>query len=134
MYNARIEAVRKDGMAAIVSGVLARWFTPQALAQPTPMIEHVRATFEAIPAEGYAAACAAVRDMDQREALRQIRAPTLVIAGTEDLATPPGNGRYVADQIPGARYIELPAAHLSNIEATPAFTQALLEFLTRRME
>jgi 3-oxoadipate enol-lactonase len=134
MWNARIDAVRKGGTAAIVSGVLARWFTPQALAQPTPMIERVRATFEATSAEGYAASCAAVRDMDQRHALERIRAPTLVIAGTDDMATPPGDGRFAADHIEGARYVELPAAHLSNIQAAPAFTQALVQFLSGRVE
>mgnify|MGYP000042845576 CR=1 FL=1 len=36
----------------------------------------------ATPAEGYAGACAAVRDNDLREAIAGIRAPTLVIAGS----------------------------------------------------
>ena len=53
-----------------------------------------------------------------------------MIAGSRDLSTPPDDGRYLADRIPGARYVELPAPHLSNVEAAPAFTQALLQFLT----
>ena len=35
---------------------------------------------------------------------------------------------------PEARYVELPAAHLSNVQAAPAFTQALMQFLTGRTE
>jgi 3-oxoadipate enol-lactonase len=133
-WNARIDAVRKGGLASIAPAVLARWFSPQLIEQPTPMIAQLRATFEATSAEGYVASCAAVRDMDQRQSLHRIHVPTLVIAGTDDLVTPPDEGRFAADRIHGARYIELPAAHLSNIQAAPAFTQALVQFLTGRLE
>jgi 3-oxoadipate enol-lactonase len=133
-WNARIDAVRKGGLAAIAPAVLARWFSPQLLEQPTPMIAGLRATFEATSAEGYVASCAAVRDMDQRQSLHRIHVPTLIIAGTDDLVTPPDEGRFAADRIRGARYIELPAAHLSNIQAPAAFTQALVQFLAGRLE
>jgi 3-oxoadipate enol-lactonase len=56
--------------------------------------------------------------------------PTLVIAGSEDASTPAADGRFLAEQIPGAQYVELEAPHLSNIQAASAFTQALLHFLT----
>ncbi len=134
LWNTRIDAVRKGGTASIASAVLKRWFSAQILEQPTPMVARLRAAFEAMSAEGYVASCAAVRDMDQRHSLQRIHAPTLVIAGADDLATPPADGRFTADQIHGARYVELPAAHLSNIQAAPAFTQALVQFLTGRME
>ncbi|HEX2390232.1 MAG TPA: alpha/beta fold hydrolase, partial [Casimicrobiaceae bacterium] len=45
MWNARIDAVRKGGMAAIVSAVLGRFFSPQLLEQPTPMILRIREAF-----------------------------------------------------------------------------------------
>jgi len=134
LWNARIDAVRKGGLASIAPAILARWFSPQLLEQPTPMIAQLRAAFEATSAEGYVASCAAVRDMDQRHSVQRIHAPTLVIAGADDLVTPPDEGRFVADQVRGARYVELSAAHLSNIQAAPAFTQALVQFLTGRME
>jgi 3-oxoadipate enol-lactonase len=134
VWNARIDAVQKGGVKSIASAVLARWFSAPLLEAPTPIIARMRATLEGVSAEGYAASCAAVRDMDQRHLVGRIRAPTLVIAGTEDFATPPADGRYVADQIPNARYVELPSAHLSNVQAAPAFTQALMQFLTGRME
>ena len=134
LWNARIDAIRKGGMAAVAPAVLARWFTAAVLEQPTPLVARLRAGFERASAEGYVACCAAVRDMDQRDALSRIHAPTLVIAGSLDLSTPPDDGRYTADRIPGARYVELPAPHLSNVEAGPAFTQALLQFLTARKE
>jgi len=128
-WNARIEAVRKGGMGAIEPGVLARWFTPNFLAQPTPMLGRMREVLLRLSPEGYAACCAAVRDMDQRESIAGITAPTLVIAGTHDAATPPAAGQFIAKQIPGARYVELDAAHISNVEAADRFTEAVLGFL-----
>jgi len=133
-WNARIEAVRKGGMASIAPALMSRWFTSAALESPTPKIAEVRAQFERISPEGYVACCAAVRDMDQRSALGRIHAPTLVIAGTNDAVTTPDDGRYIVEHVRGARFVELPAAHLSNIQAAPAFTQALVQFLTNRME
>ena len=84
---------------------------------------------ETTPPEGYAACSAAIRDMDQREAIRSIRLPTLVISGTHDGSTPAARGREMAEAIPGARYVELDAAHLSNIEQDQAFTDTVLGFL-----
>lgn len=129
-WNARIDAVRKGGMAAIEAGVLARWFTPAFLEQPTPMLGRMRKTLLGLAPEGYAACCAAVRDMDQREAIVRIAAPTLVVAGTHDAATPPAAGQLIAGRIPGARYVELPAAHISNVEDADRFNAAVLDFLT----
>ena len=81
------------------------------------------------PAEGYIAACAAVREMDQWDLIGRIRAPTLVITGSHDAATPPADGRRIAETIPGAKYVELPAAHISNIEAVERLTDELATFL-----
>jgi 3-oxoadipate enol-lactonase len=132
LWNARIDAVQRLGMASVAAAVLSRWFSPQLVAQPTPMIAQLRATFEATSAEGYAAACAAIRDMDQRHALHRIHVPTLVIAGSDDRVTTPEDARFTAEHIRDARYVELAASHLSNIQAAPAFTQALMQFLAGR--
>jgi 3-carboxy-cis,cis-muconate cycloisomerase len=128
-WNARIDKVRAGGMAAISQAVVERWFTPGYIAEHPDRIVAMRQMLERTPAQGYVACCAAVRDMDQRDAVAAIGAPTLVIAGTHDVATPVADGRFLADRIEGAAYAEIDAAHLSNIEAAPAFTTALLAFL-----
>jgi 3-oxoadipate enol-lactonase len=84
---------------------------------------------EATPPEGYVACCHAIRDADLTADLAAVRAPTLVIAGTHDPATPPASGRLVAEKVNGARYVELDASHLSNLEAADAFTAELAQFL-----
>lgn len=131
VWNGRIAAVEKGGMAAIQPGVIQRWFTESFVTRNPEAINPIAAMLLSTAPEGYVAACGAVRDMDQRQAIHAIRAPTLVIAGTYDLATSAADGRALADAIPGAEYLKLPAAHLSNVECAGAFNAALLNFLTR---
>lgn len=130
LWNARIDAVRKGGMQAIAEAVIERWFTPAFRERSPEAVEQVRQTLLATPPDGYIACSEAVRDMDQRQAISRIRVPTLVIGGLQDMATPPADRRFLAERIPGARYVELEAAHLSNIEAADRFTQTVLSFLT----
>ncbi|HTQ07086.1 MAG TPA: 3-oxoadipate enol-lactonase [Polyangiaceae bacterium] len=129
-WDARIEAVERGGMSAIAGMVLERWFTPEFRRRDAGAVERVRRMLLAATPEYYALACGAARDADQRNGAAEVRAPTLVVAGTHDRATPPSEGRWLAQQIAGARYVELDAAHLSNIEAAAAFNACLLEFLT----
>jgi 3-oxoadipate enol-lactonase len=129
MWNARIAQVRQGGMDAVVATVLDRWFTPDFLSHAPAQVERVKAMLAKTSVDGYTANCAAVRDMDQRADLGRIASPTLVIGGKHDKSTPPEHGELIARSIPGARYVELNAAHLSNWEVAQAFTQQVLGFL-----
>lgn len=63
------------------------------------------------------------------EALRAIRAPSLVIGFTDDLITPPKLCREVAGVIPGCRYIEIAdCGHLGHLERPDAVNAALVDF------
>ena len=97
--------------------------------KPASDIETARQALLATSPDGYIACVAAIRDMDLRVELGSIRSRTLVIAGHLDPATPPAMGRTIAEAIDGARFIELLASHLSNIEAPEAFNAAVLDFL-----
>ena len=130
-WNTRIATVESGGMAAIVDGVLERWLTASFRQRVPGAAAMLRAMLLATPPAGYVANCAAVRDMDQRQAVGTIRLPTLVIAGSHDLATPPQDGLAIADAILDSHYVELDAAHLSNLEQAAAFSAALTDFLTR---
>jgi len=128
-WNTRIELVLKGGVEAAVPLVLERWFTAAFLESAPEVVARTRKMLVSTPAEGYMANCAALRDMDQRATVGGIRVRTLVIAGSEDRVTLPSEGKYLADTIAGASYIELPAAHLSNMEDPHGFNSAVLEFL-----
>ncbi len=128
-WNARIDAVQKNGMKSVASAVIDRWFTPAFRRKSPATTSNILKMLEETNQEGYAACCAAVRDFDFRVQLDKIRQPTLVIAGAHDPATPPADGRFLAQHIPGARYAELNAAHLSNIEDEHRFNTELAAFL-----
>ena len=128
-WNARIEAVKKGGLAAISEGILDRWFTRRFHERHPDIVNHFRQILEATPAESYVATCAAIRDADLRGEVSKIRVNTLVIAGTQDKATPPEGGRYLAEQIGSSEYVEFDTAHLSNVEMPQQFSEEVLKFL-----
>ena len=128
-WNERLKLVEEKGIAAFAAPNMARWFTKGFLEREPQTVAGIQAMFAATPLEGYLACGAAVRDMDQRELLPRIKAPTLVIAGKHDGATPPEANEYISKHIPGAKFALVDAAHLSNIEQSEAYTKAVLAFL-----
>jgi pimeloyl-ACP methyl ester carboxylesterase len=69
---------------------------------------------------------------DVGERLAAIRTPTLVLAGAEDRLTPLAYGRFLAETIPGARLVEIPAAgHFPQLEQPHTVNAAIREFLAR---
>ncbi len=131
LWNARIATARKDGMKPVAAAVIERWFTPGFRASFAERVARAQRMIENSPPEGYAACCAAIRDMDQREAVAQIKTPTLVIYGGSDPVTPASDAQFLTDRIRGAVKVELAAAHLSNVEQADAFTEAVSNFLAR---
>jgi 3-oxoadipate enol-lactonase len=129
MWNTRIKTVNEASMKAVASSIIERWFTFAYRAAHATETATFVAELERANPQGYVANCAAVRDADETQNLKQVKVPTLVVSGTHDLVTPPAEGRFLADNIPGARFTELSAAHLSNIEAQNDFNREVLQFL-----
>ena len=129
IWNTRIENVRKGGLESIADAVIGGWLTQGFRDREPAVAARMRAMLTSTPAEGYLGCCAAIRDSDQREAIRGIKSSTLIISATHDKATPPAEGRTMAEAIAGARFVELDAAHISNVERAESFTSALTGFL-----
>ncbi len=130
LWNNRIQSARETGMNGVAMVAAERWFTKTFRDANPEKVEAVMEMVRATPLHGYLAACAAIRDMDMREAIRRIRSKVLVIAGRHDLTTPPGMGALVASTIAGAKFVTLEASHMSNIEDEANFTKAAVDFLT----
>lgn len=126
----RAETVRRDGLASIADSIVARWFSPaRAERDPDLVARHV-AMVRGTTDEGYAACCEALATWDGRPGLARITAPTLVIAGAQDPATPPATMRTLADGIAGARlHVVEPAAHLANVEQPQHITSLITEHI-----
>jgi 3-oxoadipate enol-lactonase len=129
VWGARIEAVKKSGMKGFAPVVIERWFTAGFREKEAAKVAAVQKLLEDTNLDGYIANCEAVRDFDYRERVDKIAVPTLVIAGSADPATPAADGRFIAEHIAGARFVELQAAHLSNIEDEARFTAEVGDFL-----
>ncbi len=129
-WNARIANVSADGLANMIPGTLDRWFAPDFRTRQSDVVARTAAKLAQTQVQGYLGCCAAVRDADFRDEISAIRTPTLVISGTYDPVTTPEDGRFLAKGISGAGYVELPAAHLSNLGAETAFNRAIAGFLS----
>jgi len=129
-WETRIKMVSEGGMGAIVDMAMQRFFSPQTVANPSAYASAIKSVLLATDPVGYMGCCAALRDFDMRDTLANIRVPTLVISGDRDVSTPwAGNGELLAREIPNARAVLLPAAHLSNLDKPRSFLVALLESL-----
>jgi pimeloyl-ACP methyl ester carboxylesterase len=79
---------------------------------------------------GYAVCCRVIRDMDLRQDIGSITAPTLIIAGADDPATPVALMEDIRARIAGSELVVLPfAAHLLAIEQADRVNRHLLSFL-----
>jgi len=123
----RAALVRRGGIAPLVEPVLARWFTSDV---PAEAVARYRAMLEATPVEGYAGCCEALAGWDFRARLGGIHAPTLVLAGAEDPATPLEHAEEIAEGAAARLVVLEGASHLANVEQPAAFTAAVLELLT----
>jgi 3-oxoadipate enol-lactonase len=94
-----------------------RWFSPSFVAANPDEVRRVSDIFVATDSAAHAAACHAFACMDSRAGLADITAPTLVLVGQDDYATPPAMARALAAGIPDAHLEVLEdTRHLSLIE------------------
>ncbi|MBN8984846.1 MAG: 3-oxoadipate enol-lactonase [Rhizobiales bacterium] len=131
-WDNRIKAVKDGGIASVADAVIGGWLTADFREREPAVTARMKAMLIASPQKGYIACCEALRTLDQRDLLPRISRPTLVIAGRHDAATPIAAGEYIRANIPGASMTILDAAHISNVEQSHAFTEAVIGFLTQR--
>ncbi|MFJ8540089.1 3-oxoadipate enol-lactonase [Streptomyces sp. NPDC093591] len=119
-WEERAALVRREGLAGLAESANARWFTP-GFTVPELVADHRNADPDA-----YAACCDALAAFDLRDELPSITAPSLLIAGRDDPATPPAHLREIADAVPAAALVEIPgASHLAPAQCPEAVLTAL---------
>jgi 3-oxoadipate enol-lactonase len=128
-WKIRIATVRQEGMNAVADRILQGWFTSPFREVNPETVARMRAMLTQCDPAGYVSTCAAVRDVDLRNAVHQIRKPVCIFAGKHDLSTTVEDAQFLHRAIEGSKLVELPAAHISNIEAATQFTAAVLDFL-----
>ena len=132
LWAGRIKLVAEGGMAAAADGTISRWFTKRGQRQMPEQVAAVKAGILATPAAGFIACAGAIRDMDQRETIGAIRAPTLVMVGALDPGTTVEAARLMHTRIAGAELLIIPESqHFFNVEMAQQFNTGLLGFLAR---
>lgn len=131
-WDDRIAAIRAGGMASIIDGTLARWFTPAA----DPSVpERARAMMLGTSPIGYEGCAGALKRLDYLRHLGGMTVPVRYIVGAEDMGAPPPAMRAMAEATPGASFAEIPGtAHVPNMENPAAFAAALGDFLSGKQE
>jgi len=135
MWHGRIRTLRREGMDSLADVILNRWFAPGFQSQQPEAYQGYRHMFSRTPVAGYTGTCEAIRDADLTAAVRTIQAPTLVLCGAADSATPPEVVRGLAALLPNARYEEIPhAGHLPCVEQPAATAVAIIRFLQQQSD
>jgi 3-oxoadipate enol-lactonase len=132
VWNQRITTARTRGLEPLADATMERWFTQGFRDRESDKVARVRNMFVATKPEGYAACCEAIREMDQRESIKRITAPTLVICGRHDPGTTVEAAEAIRSRINGASLTILDAAHISNIEQADDYTETVVGFLTQK--
>ncbi len=72
-----------------------------------------------------------VTELDVRAVLPTVRVPTLVVQHADCVVVPPAKGKYIAEHIPGARYVEVPGRNVLHfVEPWRQSFQEIAQFLT----
>ena len=125
------EKALSEGMAGIADAMLPKLLTPETVSKRPEIVKRVRDMILKTKPEGAAAALLgmAQRD-DQTELLSTITSKTLIIVGAEDAITPAADSEKMHNAIAGSRLVVLESAgHVSNLERTEKFNEAVMDFL-----
>lgn len=130
MWNDRISSAQEGGITALLDGTLKRWFTAPFLKNDKAAVEKIAEMIRTTDTGGYIGCASAVRDMSQTSILSKITAPTVIIVGEDDPACTVEQSKVLEEHIKGSKLVVLKnAAHLSNIEQTDKFNDAMMMFL-----
>jgi 3-oxoadipate enol-lactonase len=130
-WEERIAVAQRDGMEALVEPTVSRWFSPDYVAKNPPPLDKVRNMIRTTPVNGFVGCAAALSNFDFRPGLGSIKAPTLFMCGTKDVAL--SGLKQLHASVAGSQLFEVEGAgHISNIEQPEPFTAALQRFLAAR--
>ncbi len=129
-WNDHIHSLRgHSDMEKFATMFMNNWFPEYMISDGDPRVAAFRKMVLATTPQGLAGSYAAVRDADMRKTIALIPNSTLVIAGKYDVVTVPAHSEEIAQTIPDATLVILPAVHMSNIEYGDDFEKLVIDFL-----
>jgi 3-oxoadipate enol-lactonase len=131
VWAERIKTATGQGMSALVSPTLERWFTEPFRKTRNDVTDPVANMIAGTSAAGYAGCCHAIPTMNCTGQLHEIKCPVQIIVGEQDAGTPVAMSEAIHAAIPGSELVIIPqASHLSNLEQPGKFNDALTRFLS----
>ena len=126
------EKALSEGMAGIADAMLPKLLTPDTVSKRPELVKRVRDMMLKTKPDGAAAALLGMAERDdQTEFISSIRVPALILVGREDAITPVADSEKMQSRIEGSRLVVIEnAGHVSNLEQTEQFNDALLGFLS----
>lgn len=126
------EKALSEGMAGIADAMLPKLLTPETVSKRPELVKRVRDMMLKTKPDGAAAALLGMAERDdQTEFISSIRVPALILVGREDAITPVADSEKMQSRIEGSRLVVIEnAGHVSNLEQTEQFNDALLGFLS----
>ena len=132
-WDERAEKARTSGMAALVGFQKARWFSAGFAAAHPEIVEACVQVFLQNELDAYVETCRMLGRFDKRDALPGLRAPTRIVVGSEDYATPLAMAEAMQAAIPGSSLKVLPgAAHLTPVECPEIVAGELRQIMAAR--
>ena len=125
------EKALNEGMAGIADAMLPKLLTPETVSKRPEVVKRVRDMMVKTKPEGAAAALHGMAEReDQTSLLAKITVPALIMVGAEDAITPVADSEKMHAAIPRSRLVVIEnAGHVSNLERSEQFNDALLSFL-----
>jgi 3-oxoadipate enol-lactonase len=124
----RVKLVRTSGMDAVAQTAPQRWFTDRYRSERPEVVKRLRRDLAACDPLGYTACCRALAETDLHDRLAAVRAPALVLYGTEDAITTEADARDLQAGLPDSRLIAIQgAAHLASTERAADVNGELLQ-------
>ncbi len=131
-WRQRAATVVDAGPEAVVDTIVPRWFTPAFQERDPAAVRRIRDLFLESERHGYARCCEAIADMDLRQRIKTITAPTLVMVGADDHVAPLAMGEDIRSRIKGAEMVVIAdCAHLMSVEQPADCGSHIAAFLAR---
>jgi 3-oxoadipate enol-lactonase len=124
----RATAVETGGMRGIAEASIANSY-PTEVRHNAEEFRTFRARWLANDPHSFAAINRMLVDSTVTDELTRIGCPTLVIGCRHDRLRPPAASKAMAEQIPGAEYLEINSGHFAGIQTPGLVSQALHSFL-----
>jgi 3-oxoadipate enol-lactonase len=130
VFSNMIGMVETGGMAAVTPVALRRIFTEAYLERYPEEAKERAAVLAGTDPAAFVTACKALGVVDFTKTAASVAAPTLIVVGEADQATPPAMAAGLHAIIPGSRMVTLPGiAHAPQLQDPEGLAEVINSFL-----